>query len=63
MDTPSESIGPLFISDPVEQRIELARACRAYLDAEIRDPLLIAKVQDVMAAADELLEAMRDDDA
>ena len=54
---------PLSISDPVEQRTELARACRDYLAADIRDPLLIVKVQDVWVCADDLIEAMRDDDA
>jgi hypothetical protein len=58
---PERPIEPLSISDPVDERVWLSRACRAYLDAEIRDPLLIAKVQDVAAAADELLEAMRDE--
>jgi hypothetical protein len=54
---------PPIISDPVDERVWLSRVCRAYLDSDIRDPLLIAKVQDVAAAADELLAAMRDDDA
>jgi hypothetical protein len=60
---PDPGVEPLFDSDPVDERVWLSRACRTYLDTDIRDPLLIAKVQDVAAAADELLEAMRDTDA
>jgi hypothetical protein len=55
---PSDAIEPPFISDPVDQRVALSRACRAYLDAEIRDPLLYATVLAVYDAADDLLATM-----